>query len=348
MSEPTPSQPPAPVVPSETPRKPWLVGILYYGGKDPEHDRCVNELRKHPIILDVLDMTGCPYIDMGRSIIATHVLDRPDVGGLLFIDHDMIFEAKEVIRLIEATEAAQATHGAAYSMRRPGRIIGHVDGSKLAPGQKVVFFEGGEPLPAAYVGMGMTAIHRSVFERLVAESERHWRRQKVLVELLRKHLDHNERAEELLAELEREHLVFKRLPRLSTGISDAPVVPFFSHLQRADERAPEGTEGFYFGEDVSFCIRQHDHEMPVRLDTRVRVYHKGPYHYGLEDVGMEVPLMHRLEVLDTPNPKVSPGVPNEAVRQVLDSTTARVLPPPPPALSYSRDGAPAHHEELFP
>jgi hypothetical protein len=287
-------------LPSSAPAKKYLVGVLYYGAVDREHARCVEALRAHPYIHDVMELTGCPYIDMGRSIIATHVLDQPDIGGLLFIDHDMVFDWSEAAKVIESAEASQGVAGAAYSMRRPGRIIGAIDGGKLPAGKKVVFFEGGEALPANHLGMGMTAIHRRVFERLVAAAdEKHARRQE-LFDSARSAIDTGAIGRALTA-LDTLHSELKEheLMRLATGISDAPVVPFFSHLQRRHVQAPKGTIGIYFGEDVSFCVRCHEADVPVALDTRARVFHKGSYLYSLEDVGMQVPYCDRLEALDT-------------------------------------------------
>lgn len=288
------------------PEKKYLVGVLYYGAIDREHDKCIQALKNHPYIAAVMEMHGCPYIDIGRSIIATKVLDEKDFGGLLFFDHDMIFEPDEVTKLIDSTEACQGVVGAAYSMRRPGHMIGGIDTTKLQQGEKVVFFNGGGPRPATYLGMGMTAIHRSVFERLVKKAdEKHAKNQnrlkalqhrfdtlaettpgieaatgKSVMEDLRHYL-------EGLDEIAKPH----ELPRLTSGISDAPVVPFFSLLQLKD---------VYFGEDVSFCLRCHDAGVPVQIDTRVRVYHKGPYCYGLEDCGMVVPYCDRLESVNAP------------------------------------------------
>lgn len=340
VPSPAPASDPAPAAPTEltpieldealwrprkAPEKKWLVGVLYYGGIDREHDRCVAHLKAHPYVYDVLELTGCPYIDMGRSIIATSVLDNPELGGLLFLDHDMIFQTDEVVRLIEAAEATQAVVGAAYSMRRPGKIIGGVDVTKLPKDFPLVFFDGGAVVPASFLGMGTTAIARSVLVRLVEESEKLYARQQELLAELERQLDTaslevssgRTDGRELLAELVRDHLLYKRLPRLSTGISDSPCVPFFSHLQRPDIQAPKGMEGFYYGEDVSFCIRNHDHDIPVKLDTRCRVYHKGSYCYGLEDVGMEVPLCGRLGILDTKTPQVKQGLPNATVAEAL-------------------------------
>jgi hypothetical protein len=298
---------------TSAPTSRYLIGVLYYGAIDREHQQCVEALARDPRILGVFDLQGCPYIDQGRSLIATRVLDTPEIDGLLFIDHDMIFDVAEALKVIDAADACQGVAGAAYSMRRPGRIIGEVDGKKLAPDQKIVFFEGGESLPASYLGMGMTAIHRSVFERLVHASQKKHERQQALVRELRTLLGQafppsngyetaqGERlaglqAVSLFEELTQQ-LANPDLPRLGTGLNDAPVVPFFSHLQRIMEMADPTMEGTYFGEDVSFCVRCHEAEVPVQVETRARVFHKGAYHYGIEDVGMQVPYCDRLEVV---------------------------------------------------
>lgn len=318
------------------PPKKWLVGVLYYGSIDREHDRCVKALHGHPLIADVLELTGCPYIDIGRSIIATSVLDNAELGGLLFIDHDMVFDPKEAIATIESAIEADATVGAPYSMRKPGHIIGGIDGSKVAPGTELRFFKGGARLPANYLGMGMTAIPRSVLVRLVEASDRKAKRQAEIVAELRRFMegvtnaiitegDHEgepadaSRGLDLLAELVPE-LRDPDLPRLSSGISEAPVVPFFSLIQR---------KGYYYGEDVSFCLRSHLADIPVCIDTRIRVYHKGSYCYGLEDVGMEVPYCESLEIVDTATPKANPALfsRNAAVQSALEAAAPDLVIP---------------------
>lgn len=313
----------------KAPAKPYLVGVLYYGGIDREHDKCIQALRSHPYVATVFEMHGCPYIDIGRSIIATNVLDHPEYGGLIFFDHDMIFDPEEVTKLIESAEACQGVVGAAYSMRRPGHMIGGIDTTKLAIGEKVVFFDGGSSRPATYLGMGMTAIHRSVFERLVTKAdEKHEKRHSFL-----KHTDIVEKMmgkatefgldaskiTELVAEV-KDALKPHELPRLKSGISDADVVPFFSMLQ---------LNGVYYGEDISFCLRCHDAKIPVELDTRVRVYHKGSYCYGLEDCGMVVPYCSRLEsVSSTCNAVQNTPYHTPAVNAALGLAQGSPLPAP--------------------
>ncbi len=57
----------------------------------------------------------------------------------------------------------------------------------------------------------------------------------------------------------------------------------------------------------------------------MRVYHKGTYCYGLEDVGMEVPYCERLECLDVANPKASPALFSKSpeVAQALQNELAQ-------------------------
>lgn len=311
--------------------KPYLVGVLYYGPIDREHDKCVEALRNHPYIATLFEMHGCPYIDIGRSTIATKVLDDESFGGLLFIDHDMIFDFAEVTKVIESAEACQGVVGGAYSMRRPGNsMIGGIDQAQLEPGEIVTFFEGGGCRPAVYLGMGFTAIHRSVFEKLYRGSP------KKTLDLGPSTLDmesgsessepqapspkpaaapavlsypelwkdpaHGQRTPDAAQNIEKQKAAYvidlgqPALPRLKSGISAQDVVPYFSLLQ---------AQGSYYGEDVSFCLRCHDAGIPVQMDTRIRVYHKGSYTYGLEDCGMVVPFCSTLKSLpsDSPQPK---------------------------------------------
>lgn len=148
------------VVPT-TDRSPsrYLVAVLYYGSVDYEHAKCMRRIKDDPRIVDALELTGCPYIGIGRSIAAQVALER-GLDGVLFIDHDIIFEPGEITRVLDSCDETRAVVGAAYSMRSPGsKMIGAVDLSQTQ-NEKVRFFEGGAVHPALYLGMGFTAIHR--------------------------------------------------------------------------------------------------------------------------------------------------------------------------------------------
>jgi hypothetical protein len=322
MSE-TLAMPTASQAPEGTPApKPYLVCVLYYGNPDREHTKCVEGLKGKPEVGDIMEIIGCSYIDIGRSIAATVVLDQPErFGGLLFIDHDMIFEPEEALETIRSAQAADATVGAAYSMRRSGRIIGALDAKHLTPDEPVVFFEGGERRRASFLGMGMTAISRSVFVRMVEWSKAEHSHRKALVQTLRECIEDSmtehrralaiETLDALSLELAPEHL-----PRLSSGLSDAPVVPFFSLLQR---------EGIYYGEDVSFCARSHMAKIPVWLDTRIRVGHKGSYVFQLEDVSIQVPFYSSMTCMNVPEPKITDAPPT-ASGLISEVTTPKPRP----------------------
>lgn len=254
----------------------YLIGVLYYGAIDREHDACMQQARRHPLIRDIFSMSGCPYIDIGRSAIASYALDQKT--SLLFIDHDILFEPEGITQIIESCEKTRGVVGAGYSMRRAGvQMIGGIDTRQLPAGESVKFFDGGDIYPAVYLGMGFTAIHHDALSRIA-----------------------------------------QGMPRLKSGITELDMHPYFSLLQR---------DGNYYGEDVSFCIRAHDAGVPVYMDTRVRVYHKGTYCYGLEDCGYVVPYMNTLVAIMTeggpaakaceftPHPEIAAG---HAAREPLD------------------------------
>lgn len=296
--------------------KKYLIGVLYYGPIDREHDRCVQALKNHPLISRVFEMHGCPYIDIGRSTIATEVLDQPDIGGVLFLDHDILFDFEEVTKIIESTEASEGVVGAGYSMRRPGsQMIGGIDNSKIPEGENVVFFNGGKRWPAIYLGMGFTCIHRKALERIVETANRIFAERQERLAKLREAIENRQ---DLLAltilDSMTAALDFKEheLPQLKSGITDANVVPFFSLIQ---------SKGSYFGEDVSFCLRAYAANVPVEMDTRLRIYHKGSYTYGLEDCGMVVPYCTTLISLpsDTPQPQNSQHSHLPEVQRALDA-----------------------------
>lgn len=172
--------------------KKYIVGILYYGGRDSEHAKCMEGLKDHPYIAQVVSLEGCPYIDIGRCALAAHAIEL-DAGGILFIDHDIIFDIEEVTRIIESAESTKGVVGAGYSMRRPGLgMIGGIDVEKsIEQGLgDIIFFEGGKLYPALYLGMGFTAIHRDALET-----------------------------------------IGKELPKLKSGITDIEMKPLFSLLQ---------------------------------------------------------------------------------------------------------------------
>jgi hypothetical protein len=138
----------------------YAVCVPYYGGYDPAHYRGMKGLKELGVE-NLLELHGCPYIDVARSVLVEQALGICGCDGVMFIDHDIVFQPRDVLKVIELAEETQALVGVPYSMRTPGKTV--VGG--FAPGIKdVVFFEGGGLYPSAYLGMGFTAIPRSAFD----------------------------------------------------------------------------------------------------------------------------------------------------------------------------------------
>lgn len=214
--------------------------------------------------MTIFGVHDCPWIDHARSALTEMALS---VGkGVFFLDHDIVFRAEDVIRLCAEALDRNAVVAGVYCMRRSGKsLIGSFD---VAPGP-VHFFEHPKAgiYPAFYSGLGFAAIPRGVFDDLGEK------------------------------------------PKLYSGAMREGIRPWY---------ALDCSTGFYAGEDVSFCNRVHDLTVrladagsdgfepqwalshsgrPARvfLDSRVRIFHRGSYDYGVEDVGIVVPRIAKLE-----------------------------------------------------
>lgn len=244
-----------------------------FGSLDRDQTVLVAELERAG--MTVLQIHDCPWIDMARSWLAERALSLGK--GVFFLDHDVLFDPNDVLRLCEqalgggrqvgrqgedltdcrpAHPPACSVVAGAYCMRKGGKsIIGALD---VPPGE-VTWFEGGSTLPALYSGLGFAAIPRNVLEGI-------------------------------------------HLPKLWAHELNRSIRPWF---------ALDCSTGFYAGEDVSFCnrvadltVRQRGAEewdmthsgRPARvfIDTRVRLGHVGSYVYGIEDVGCVVPRYRKL------------------------------------------------------
>lgn len=298
--------------------KKYLIGVLYYGAKDDEHDACMKKLEKHPRIHNLAEIKGCPYIDIGRGTLAEYALGLHDCEGLLFIDHDILFTPESVDQILESCDASRGVVGAAYSMRSPGsKMIGAID-VKACEGRPIVFFQGGGVYPAQYLGMGFTAIHRQAFLKILAHADAEHDRRKAIVDEMRDlfrrtNTATSDQCDRLLDELVPE-LRGHQLPLLSSGVTQINLRPYFSLLQR---------DGAYYGEDVSFCLRAKDAGVPVEMDTRVRVAHKGSYAFEIEDCSFVVPILPRLEGIMTDSgaarAQATPASPHVAVRAAIET-----------------------------
>lgn len=133
-----------------------------YGAEDRDHGRCKRALEKTGT--PIMELEDCPYIDMARAALVENGLEAiPDADVLLWLDHDIIFRADDIIGLARHCHESQYDIlGVMYSMRRPkfttiGRPAPHV--------AQATFYEPGL-IDGAFTGMGMTAVKRRVFEKM--------------------------------------------------------------------------------------------------------------------------------------------------------------------------------------
>lgn len=109
----------------------------------PSWQKC--EVRDHP----------CLYIV--RSVIAEDALST-GAEVLLWIDSDIVFSIDAAVSIVEEASARRAVVGAVYSKKKLG--------APLVVGTKRNFHMGEPPLEVEWVGFGLTAVHRSVFEKI--------------------------------------------------------------------------------------------------------------------------------------------------------------------------------------
>lgn len=245
-----------------TTRKPsmcrFAVGVPCFGPQDREQAMQLWALEKYGV--PIIEIHNCPYIDVARSRIKQIAIDEAGLDGVFYLDHDIVFKPDDLLDLIDEAEKRQALVAGAYCMRMSARaVIGAIE---AAPGDHILWFEGGEVRDALYTGLGFAAVPRSIFEAL----------------------DFG-------------------LPELQSAYPKL-LRPYFSL---------DISGSFYCGEDVSFCnriqalevkrsgpedwnvVRKESSAGRVLIDTRVRIFHRGLYDYGLEDAGLVVP---RLSTLD--------------------------------------------------
>lgn len=248
----------------------FAVCVASFGALDHDQQRSLAALEAAGMMTAVIH--DCPWIDMARSWLAEQALAAG--RGAFFVDHDILFDPRDVIALCAEALERNCVIGAGYSMRKPGRhMIGAID---VRNHERTRFFEGGSVVPAFYTGMGFTAVPASVLESIDVPS-----------------LHSSPELEPMVGE--------------STGprkIGLGPLRPWFGL---------DCSTGYYAGEDVSFCNRVHDLDISIAggdwvlrhsgrkarvfMDTRIRVGHRGVYDFHLEDVGVIVPLKKQLDMV---------------------------------------------------
>ncbi len=225
--------------------------VPYFGNIDYEHQKCMDALKEYAKHQknDVwfIELPNCPWIDMAQAFLADRALGDSEVDILFWIEHDMVFEAPDVFKMVERCKNSDYDIlGAAYSQRRPkGFVVGE---PKPKDGETIEFF-GDRLYDASHCGLGFTAMKRRVFEEL--------------------------------------RLGMKDVYCPAVNMK---VFPYFAHL----------IEDMYLGQDSSFYRRANRAGLKIGIDASPRVFHRGPYNYGLEDTGIQVPRYEKL-IIENPN-----------------------------------------------
>ena len=254
---------------TDEPGSHFALCVPSFGALDLDQRAAIFALEKAGMV--VFGIHDLPWIDQARSWLSERALDSR--RGVFFLDHDIQFQPNDVLWLCQQALEKDAVVAGAYCMRKSGKNI--IGGFDLPPGP-LRFFQNGGTFPAMYSGLGFAAIPKTVLESI-------------------------------------------EVPRLvSSALSMS--VGWGQHVR--PWYGLDVSTGFYAGEDVSFCNRVHDLSVkllaartsdgepewelshsgrPARvfLDSRVRIFHRGVYDYGIEDAGIVVPRIESLETVMT-------------------------------------------------
>jgi len=131
---------------------------------DPGHSRCIDllghALHERGDTLFDCSVLGCANVDRGRAISAAHAL-RVNGEAMLCVDSDMIFDAAEALRMLDAAIERRAVVGALYSTKQKrGKVVG------CGLPEKLIAYEGGHLVPVRAVGFGLVAFSAAVFLRV--------------------------------------------------------------------------------------------------------------------------------------------------------------------------------------
>lgn len=109
---------------------------------------------------------GTALLEHVRSKIAHDALEW-GAEVILWVDDDITFDPPEAIKLVKGALATQSLVAGVCALRDGQRV----NVSFTEPEKPVTFYQGGGIVKVDNAGCGMTAVHRSVYERLAQEWE---------------------------------------------------------------------------------------------------------------------------------------------------------------------------------
>lgn len=136
----------------------------FYGKGDFDHLECRAALQKEAAHMCCRNVA---YIGMARSKLATEAMRQcpENYDVFLWLDHDILFNPDDARALVQRLrDSTYDVLGVCYPFRSPGAgIIGMPDDDI----DEVEYYaDGPDIVPAKFLGMGFTAVRRSVFDRL--------------------------------------------------------------------------------------------------------------------------------------------------------------------------------------
>ncbi len=148
----------------------FVLAVAEYGAPVRLHQEAVQELRAlaGPDMVQVVTR-GVPYICMARSALVAAAETRlAELGAehIFWLDHDIVFDPKDVIRTLEACDKDHPIVGGLYAMRQAGgKLIGTIHPDH----QQIECFKNGRLYradPKHGIGMGFTAVRYEVYAEL--------------------------------------------------------------------------------------------------------------------------------------------------------------------------------------
>ena len=271
----------------------YAICTPYYGALDIDHADCMNVLQQR-YKFTRYRVQGCAYIDQARAALC-RMVEANGHAGMLFVDHDIIFDPDDAAEIIATAEREQCVVSGVYCMRATGdRIIGRFE----ATVKEVVCFDGGGLYPGPWSGLGFTAIPRRILDDVARPLPRlrtGWFEEVAPMFALRTMAD---------------AWPLRRAIEELMGSDDFYVSARFQHaLSVVLEKHCPRDYGWYSGEDISFFHRLAEAGHRLLLDTRPRLWHKGSYMYGLEDRQIAVPRARtlKLELCEVEDPPLVPA-----------------------------------------
>lgn len=141
----------------------------YYGNPSRDHLKCIRALANEGV--PIIPLENCPYLDIARSHLLTEARNQlPELKAYMFIDHDMIFDAKDAIAMaMRCIDEGKAVTGATYSLRRPGSMLSCMPLNE----KRITFYQPGFVL-ARFVATGFMVINRCVVDELDTDMPRYY------------------------------------------------------------------------------------------------------------------------------------------------------------------------------